>query len=156
MQIKVRGDALLQAHRRLIDAMKRGDVALFLSVHSEDVILMPPNEPSILGKKEAEEWIREYLHNFRVVDLAPHDRHVTPLSDYAVERWAYDVKIRPNADGDTIRDEGRFLSIWQRKDACWLISQSMWNSVQPVGAGTRRFMSLLKQRRRTASHLPKA
>lgn len=154
MHIKVRGDALLQAHQRLIDAMKQGDAALFLSVHSEDVILMPPNEPSILGKTEAEEWIREYLHNFRVVDLAPHDRHVTPRSDYAFDRWAYEVKICPNAGGDTIRDEGRFLTIWQRKDAGWLIMQSMWNSVQPVGAGTRRFMSLLKQRRGTTPHLP--
>jgi ketosteroid isomerase-like protein len=148
MDIKVRGgDSLLKSHVRLIEAMKQADVEMFLSVHSDDVVLMPPNEPSILGKAEAEEWIREYLHNFRIVDLAPADRHVTQLGDCAVERWAYEVKIRPLAGGETIRDEGRFLSLWKRDSTGWLIAQSMWNSVQPVGAGTRRFMSLLKHRK---------
>jgi ketosteroid isomerase-like protein len=146
MNITVRGEALVTAHQQLIHAFTEGDVESVLSLYSDDVVLMPANEPSIFGKAEAEEWLREYYHNFQIVDLVPHDRHVSLQGEAAIERWSYQVKIRPVAGGDPIRDDGRFLTVWQRSATAWLITQKMWNSVQPVGAGTRRFMSLLKQR----------
>jgi ketosteroid isomerase-like protein len=146
MRIAVRGDALIQAHHRLVDGFKHGRADIVLSTYADDVVMMPPNEPSILGKAEAEEWLREYLQHFQIADLAPSDRHVTRLEDTAIERWAYEVKIRPMSGDDMIRDEGRFLNIWERRSGSWLMTQSMWNSVQPIGAGTRRFMSLLKKR----------
>jgi ketosteroid isomerase-like protein len=145
MRIAVRGDALVQAHNRQVDGFKEANPSLVLDSYADDVVLMPPNEPSILGKAEAEEWLHEYLQHFQIVDIAPIDRNVTLLGDTAIERWAYEVKIRPVSGDDIIRDEGRFLNIWQRRGGSWLMTQSMWNSVQPIGAGTRRFMSLLKK-----------
>jgi ketosteroid isomerase-like protein len=145
MNITVRQDALLAAHKRLITGIKEGNTGAILLLYSDDVVLMPPNETSILGKTEAEQWLREYFQHFRIADFAPMDRHVTALGDSAVERWSYGVKIRPVAGGQTIRDEGRFLTVWERSETGWRMKQSMWNSVQPIGAGTRRFMSLLKQ-----------
>jgi ketosteroid isomerase-like protein len=148
MNITVRRDALLSAHKRHVEGMKQGDAGALLPLFSDDIVLMPPNEPSIFGKAEAEEWFREYLQHFRVVNIATADRHVTLLGDGAVERWSYQIKIRPVAGGDPIRDEGRFLIVWVRGEEGWQITQYMWNSVQPVGAGTRRFLSLLKERNR--------
>ena len=143
---------MIQAHQRLVDGLKQGDASIILSAYADDVVMMPPNEPSILGKSETEEWLREYLEHFRIVDIAPSDRHVMLLGDCAVERWAYAVKIRPVSGDDMIRDEGRFLNVWERRQGSWVMIQSMWNSVQPIGAGTRRFMSLLKHRRKGNHH----
>src|SRR5690349_7953349 len=153
MNITVRPDALLAAHKRLIEGMKTGDADVILSLYADDIVLMPPNDTSISGKAEAEQWVREYLQHFRITDVAVTDRHVTMVGDSAaVERLSYEIKIRPLAGGETIRDEGRFLTVWQRRaETGWQVTQNMWNSVQPIGAGTRRFLTLMKKRGKPAT-----
>src|ERR1051326_4328336 len=74
MNITVRPDALLAAHKRLIEGMKTGDADVILSLYADDIVLMPPNDTSIFGKAEAEQWVREYLQHFRITDVAVTDR----------------------------------------------------------------------------------
>jgi ketosteroid isomerase-like protein len=108
---------------------------------------MATNDPSLDGKVEVADSFREYFAHFKITSFAESDRHETLLGDWAVERWSYQLAIQPTAGGDRILDEGRLLLVWKRsaKDE-WQIAQQMWNSSRPIGSGTSRFMSLLKQR----------
>jgi ketosteroid isomerase-like protein len=101
---------------------------------------------SLWGTKDLEEWHQEYFADFSIATFAETDREVTVLDDWAVERWSYMVAIQPVHGGERIRDDGRFLVIWKREGDVWRMSQSMFNSMRPIGAATARFLVRLKNR----------
>jgi ketosteroid isomerase-like protein len=143
---KEAADPVAESHSRYMDACRNSDVPAILSLYSDTAVMMPPNEPSLYGKKELEEWHQEYFAAFQIVTLDQTDREVMVLEEYAVERWAYMVAIESLSGTDRIRDDGRFLTLWKREGSVWRIAQSMFNSTRPVGSGTTRFlMRLTKQ-----------
>jgi ketosteroid isomerase-like protein len=143
---KEAADPVAEPHSRYMDACRKGDVPAILSLYSNTAVMMPPNEPSLYGKKELEEWHQEYFAAFQIVTLDQTDREVMVFEEYAVERWAYLVAIESLSGTDRIRDDGRFLTLWKREGSVWRIAQSMFNSTRPVGSGTTRFlMRLTKQ-----------
>lgn len=150
MKVNVKNDALsaLQAaHLRMVQAMKESDWEAMVTMYSDDAVFMPPNDTSVYGKAEVSDWHKEYFQHFKIKVLAASERDVTPVAGYAIERWCYEVVIKPIAGGDLIRDEGRFLTVWKRDGVGeWKIAQMIWNSIRPIGAGTSRFMALFKER----------
>ena len=144
-------DVLLTNHERLIAASKAGDVETFVSLFSDDAVLMAPNEPTLYGKAEVKEWIEEYFQHFNIVALTDTERETTVMDGWAMERWGYMVAILPvnSAEFERIRDDGRWFIIWKREtDGAWKMSQVMFNSIRPVGSGTSRFFARLTQRRK--------
>src|SRR6185503_19246318 len=91
-------------------------------------------------------WHQEYFADFRVETFAEIEREVEVFDEWAVERWAYMVAIQPLHGGERIRDDGRFLSLWKRDEGVWRMAQAMFNSIRPVGSGTSRFFTRLKNR----------
>jgi ketosteroid isomerase-like protein len=139
-------DPIAESHQRYISAVLAGDVETICSLYSDTAILMPPNDSTLYGKKELDEWHREYFADFRVATFTEIEREVSAFEGWAVERWAYMVAIQPLHGGDRIRDDGRFLALWKHEDGAWKIAQAMFNSIRPVGAGTSRFFVRLKNR----------
>jgi ketosteroid isomerase-like protein len=142
----VQADPLAELHRRFIDAVKAGDIGTITSLYADNAVLMPPNDMSLWGKRELEEWHQEYFADFRVVTFADIEREVTLMDDWAVERWSYMVAIQPLHGGERIRDDGRFLAVWKREEGVWRMAQAMFNSMRPIGSGTSRFLVRLKNR----------
>ena len=140
--------ALQKAHQASFDAFKDGELDRLLSYYTDDIVLMPPNDPGIYGKPEAADWFKEYFAHFKITAIGFADSNVIHRDDLAIERVNYHVSILPLAGGDRIVDEGRFLTIWKRAGDEWRIAQQIWNSSRPIGSGTSRFMALLKQRLR--------
>jgi ketosteroid isomerase-like protein len=139
-------DPILEAHLAFMDACRKGDVPTIMSYFADNAVLMPPNEPSLFGKKELEEWHREYFAAFKVVTLDQTEREVTVFGQHAIERWAYLVAIQSVGGEDRIRDDGRFLTLWEQEGNVWRIAQSMFNSIRPIGSGTSRFLVRLKKK----------
>ena len=141
----VQPDPIEPPHKRFMEAVKGGDIPTLLSLYSDVTVWMPPNEPSLFGKREVEEWHQEYFRDFRITTFEETERDVTVLGGWAIERWAYMVAIQPIAGGDRIRDDGRSFSLWKQEAGVWLMSQSMFNSIRPIGSGTSRFFARLKR-----------
>jgi ketosteroid isomerase-like protein len=139
-------DPIAEPRRRLNAAFLKGDVATILSIYSDTAVLMAPNEPSLFGKNEIEEWHQEYFAAFRLVTLEVTEHEVTMLDGWAIERWAYLVAIESLNGVDRIRDDGRFLTVWKKEGMDWRIQQSMFNSIRPIGSGTSRFLVRLKKK----------
>ncbi len=146
MSKEASADPVAESHRRFVDACLKSDVATLLSLYSDTAVMMAPNEPTIFGSKEIEEWHTEYFGGFRIVTLEETERDVMAFDDWAVERWAYLVAIQSLSGVDRIRDDGRFLTIWKREEGSWRIAQIMFNSIRPVGSGTSRFLVRLKEK----------
>ena len=142
----VQTDPILEAHHQFIEAVKAGDIPTIVSLYTDSAVLMPPNDMSLWGSKELEEWHQEYFADFSIVTFAEIEREVTMMGEYAVERWAYMVAIQPLHGGERIRDDGRFLAVWKRDGGRWRMSQAMFNSMRPIGSGTSRFLVRLKNR----------
>jgi ketosteroid isomerase-like protein len=136
----------MEQHQRFIDSVKAGDIPTIVSLYTDNAVLMPPNDMSLWGKKELEEWHQEYFADFSIVTFAEIEREVSLMGDWAVERFAYMVAIQPLHGGERIRDDGRFLTVWKLDDGVWRITQAMFNSMRPIGSGTSRFLVRLKNR----------
>ena len=146
--ISSESDEIAASLQRLNDAYLAGDVETIVSLHCEDVVLMPPNETSLYGRAEVKDWCEEYFEHFRLVTLSETECQVTILNGSAIAVWAYTVAIAPTNGGERIRDDGRWLFVWKREsDGAWRISHAMFNSIRPIGSGTSRFLSRMTQRR---------
>ena len=138
------------SRQRYMEGMKNGDVDAILSVHTDDAVWMPLNEPSIYGSAELKEWYEDYFAHFRMISFTETERDVMVMNDWALERCSYMVVIQPVQPGERIRDDGRCLALWKRDaDGVWRIAQSMINSIRPVGSGTSRFLVRMQARGQT-------
>lgn len=146
-------DPILAAHEQFLEGCRSGSVDDIMQLLSEDCVWMPTNETSLYGRDEVREWFDEYYRDFRITALNQTERDVTMMgSDWAAERWAYTVAIVPVKGGDRIRDDGRFLFLWNRNSqGQWKIAQFIFNSIRPIGSGTSRFMVRMMDRRRQES-----
>jgi len=141
-------DEIVASVQRMIDACLAGDVSRFVSLHCEDAVLMPPNEPSLYGRAELKDWFEEYYEHFRLVTLINTEHQVSVLNGWGIVVWSYTVAIAPIKGGERIRDDGRWFQIWKREsDNVWRIFHAMFNSIRPIGSGTSRFLSRMSQRR---------
>jgi ketosteroid isomerase-like protein len=140
------GDPLLTRHHRYIEAVTSSDVDVVVSLFHKDGIFMPPNDRTIYGEAELHEWHQDYFQNFSILSLRVTEREVKVVGDWAIERWSYNVAIDAVVGGESIRDEGRFLMNWTREgDGIWRIVYAMFNSMQPVGSGTSRFLATIRK-----------
>jgi ketosteroid isomerase-like protein len=144
-------DPVRDSHRRFISALLKADVGELVSLYTKSAVLMPPNDTTLYGRVELEEWYREYFENFRIVTMEALERDVTVLDGWAVERWTYMVAIQPRDGSERIRDDGRLFTVWTKEDSKWRIAQSMFNSIRPIGSGTIRFLALLKKKNKRAN-----
>jgi uncharacterized protein (TIGR02246 family) len=138
-------------HQRILEASLSGDLTAFLALFADDAVVMPNNDSTICGRAELKAWWEEYFQSFRITSSVETERDVTVAGDQAFERHSFSVTIVPKARGAKIRDDIRSLIVWKRDpEGYWKISQHIWNSVKPVGAGTNRYMThMLDKKTRT-------
>lgn len=131
------------------NAMKSGDSEALVGFLADDVVFMPPADPTLYGKSQVREWVDEYFEYFRILELDQTETSATILGDALVERAAVSVKLEPRKGGGApIYDETRILSVWRRQpDGAWKLWQLIWNSIKPIGAGTNRFLVRFMQNR---------
>ena len=131
-----------------MNAAKAADVEALVSMVEDDVVSMSPNDTSVYGKDEYRAWWEEYFQYFRLVAFSEPERNVTIEGEIAVEHSAYMIAIAPANGESRIRDDGRTLTVWKRQqDGSWRIWQTIWNSTNPIGIGTNRYMSRLMQKK---------
>jgi ketosteroid isomerase-like protein len=141
-------DPIAGLRRTFNEAALRGDADTMVSLATDDIVVMSPNDTTIYGKAEWKAWWEEYHQYFRIVALTEPDRSITVNGDFATEVSGYMLAIVPVKGGTRIRDDGRQLTIWKRQpDGSWKIWQMMWNSMKPIGSGTNRYMSRLMQKK---------
>ena len=135
-------------HQRVRDVSASGNIGELMSLFADDAVVMPPNDSNLFGKKEIQGWWEDYFQNFRVRSSVDTELEVTAADDQLFETAAFSVEIVPKQRGAVIRDDIRSLIVWKRDaSGAWKISQMMWNSIKPVGAGTNRYMTRMLQKK---------
>ncbi len=124
-------NAISEVREQEMAAINAANVEGFLTVLTEDVIVMPPNEPAINGKDAVESWTQSLLDQFAVqADYTASD--IVVAGDWAFEHFSGNWTLTPNAGGEPIAETFKGIHIYQRQaDGSWKIAWDTWNSDNP-------------------------
>ncbi len=108
------------------EAFNRGDAAGCAAFFTDDVMLLPPDQPMIRGKKA---FVEAYQSRMKENSGGTHSN---ALVEYGVEGdLAYQVGTFAITDTDP-PEQGKFVNILKRQpDGSWKVSVSIFNSDKP-------------------------
>lgn len=109
-----------------------GDLDRVVAAYADDAVYLPPHHSAVHGR----EAIREYLHaplRHGVSELAFEVTYIKQQGAVAWDVGTYRMNVRQN-DGRTKEDHGKYLTVWQRVGAKWLIVADAWSSDLPLFA----------------------
>ena len=118
-------DRLREAH---ITALNAGDADGWADCFANDGIQMPPNFETNAGRAAIEGWSKGFLGMFSC-QFKLSVGEVQVAEDWAFERGRYDIKLTPRTGGNSVDDNGKYITIYQRQsDGGWKIARDIWNS----------------------------
>jgi len=109
-----------------VSAVGTGDTAL--AYLADDIVMMPPNEPAVVGISAARAWFGAFARQFRATVSYPSTK-VVFAGDLAVEQYTGTLTLTPVAGGQPTTEVLKGLHVY-RRDAggVWKMVQDVWNS----------------------------
>ena len=125
---------LNQLRERTMKAENAGDAAFFERVSAEDVIVMPPGMPAVMGRAATVAFMSAFLGQFEL-----HIRYVSEEirvhGDFGFDRGTYSQTLTPKGGGQGNRESGKYLWIYSRRsDGVWEFSRVIWNASESASA----------------------
>ncbi len=128
-------------------AVNAGDLEAYLAVLGEDAVLMPPNEPPVVGKEATRAWAQVLFGQFSFEETMSSEE-VVVTGDWGFDRGTYTITPTPKVAGEAEEgtsieqpeigkeldhaQTGKYLSILKRQpDRSWKIARDMWSSNHP-------------------------
>ena len=122
------------ALRSYLDAINSNDAQRVAQMMTDDVVLLPPHEPAVIGKAAARAWVGVYFaaYDARWEKTA---EEFTLAGDTAYERYSYHSFDTARSGGVRIEDVGKGLIVYRRgDDGRWRVARDAWNSDNPITA----------------------
>src|SRR5688572_29800158 len=123
--------AINAVSEREITAFSAGAVDSLLAVMVPDVVMMPPNEPIVVGADAVRTWAQTIASQVTVNGRYT-DSKISINGDWAIERYTGVLRFTPKAGGATAEEVLKGIHIYHRQpDGRWLIVQDVWNHDAP-------------------------
>jgi uncharacterized protein (TIGR02246 family) len=124
--------AVDSAANKLVTALRTNASDSLLALMTDDVVLMPPNEPVLKGKAAVRAWYDQLLTQLRTSSLMINDREVLIGGEWATELAGFEWTLAAVAGGPTVTERGSYVQVWHReRDGQWLFARELWNSTSP-------------------------
>ncbi len=115
-----------------IAALNAGDADAWAACFANDAVQMPPHFGANSGKAAIEGWSKGFLSIF-TCKFSLSVEEVQAAGGWAFERGRYDIALTPRAGGESMKDNGKYITIYQHQpDGSWKIARDIWNSDQPL------------------------
>ena len=112
-------------------AVAAGDLQRFLSVFSDDVVVMPPDHPTARGLEAFTAFVKPFFDQFTLLETISYDE-IRVAGDWAVGTFTYSFTTTPKAGGASGEELGKGIWLFGRSgDGAWKITQAVWNRDQP-------------------------
>ena len=123
--------AIRQLGQDWVEAVHHGDVDRLLDLLTDDVVFMPHNAPSIVGRSAVEQTYRAVFAAFEVEQtFVPEEIQVG--GDWAFVRGTDAIEMKPRAGGAPVVGRGRGISILRRvADGTWKFARGITNTASP-------------------------
>ena len=124
-------EAIKSVASQEVSAGSAGDLESFFSLLSDDIEIIPPNQPSVRGE-QARQWLRDFLDQF-TMQLEPYsNEEVVVAGNLAFHRFSFEWTVSPKGEGEPITERGAGIHIMERQqDGSWKITKDIWNSDSP-------------------------
>ncbi len=128
-------EAINQVREREAAALTSEALEDLPTAYAADVVMMPPDEPVVMGQEASQTWFADFLEMF-VVNLEYTSSDVSVAGDWAIERYTGTVMLTPRAGGETVTETIKGIHIYKRQsDGSWRIVQDIWNYDEARPAG---------------------
>jgi uncharacterized protein (TIGR02246 family) len=110
-----------------------GDIKSILTLMTEDVVFLPPNDTPKVGKDEYHKWVAQFQDRFAVKSTTQ-SREIRVAGDQAYEWGLLQETFTPRQAGaQPMNFDGKFLRIFLRQpDGAWKIARATWSSNHPA------------------------
>ena len=120
--------SIYEPHSSILAA---GDLELWLSNFSEDVVYMPGNQPTLRGKNAVRQWAQEGFDRFSLKEDIKVEK-IKVSGDLAFALFTYSFHATPKSEGKASHDDGRAMHILERQDGgSWKITYQISNRASP-------------------------
>jgi uncharacterized protein (TIGR02246 family) len=124
--------AIKEQHHRATSALSAGDLDSMMEVYADDVVMLPPNEPTRVGTAAIRSMWEGLLSTF-AVEVTVSVEEVNVVGEWAFERGTFAMKLMPRGGGAPVEDSGKYLDILRRlEDGDWKYWRLCFNSSQPL------------------------
>ena len=109
-------------------AAEAGDIERYLTFVTDDVVMVPPNQPLLRGKEDLRSFLRTAIAaaTFKIAIDPPEE--VVVNGDWAYLRYHLVITITPKSGGASTASDRRYLDIWRRgADGVWRCHRHLWN-----------------------------
>ena len=109
-------------------AFVRGDAAGIAKHFTENAVLMPPNSPTLTGRKAVQDYYQA-IFDANATQLDSRYDEVKVDGDLAYGRGFAEVTVTPKSGGAPVRSTAKCLNILQRQpDGTWKTTHDIWNA----------------------------
>jgi uncharacterized protein (TIGR02246 family) len=123
--------AIKELYNQATLACSTADVELYLSIFTEDAVVMPPGYPAAMGKEELRPMI-EGLFGLFDLELPYTVEEVEVIGNRAFVRSSWLYSMTPKEGGDTNTSPGKQLDTLRRQsDGSWKIYIQCYNYDEP-------------------------
>ena len=124
-------EAVLEMLATIDASAKEGDIETSLQYVAEDVVHMPPDQPSVVGKDALRSWQQEFFGGFSV-DMVHKPDETTDCGDVVIHRGTVTGTLRPKGNGDAILLNNKYLFVFRKdSDGTLKIWRAIFNSNAP-------------------------
>ena len=125
----------IAAIRRLAEdwqkAWELGDADALAALYADDPVLMPQNQPEVLGREAIHALYKSVLDEY-AVEGEGRILEIEVAGDWAFYRSRYTLTATPHAGGEALKDNGKCIFILRRQpDDSWKIARLIVNSDLP-------------------------
>jgi ketosteroid isomerase-like protein len=111
-------------------AEREGNASFFNDVAADDIVVMPPSLPAVLGRAATVEFMRGFLGALDL-QITYTSEEIQVHGRIAFDRGTYTQTMTPRAGGESIPENGKYLWFYsQNPDGAWKFLRVIWNASQ--------------------------
>lgn len=112
-----------------VDHMLKSDWDAVLDTMTDDIEMMPPDEPAATSKAAVRKWLKDYppIRKFELKLV-----HAEGHSELATGRGTFTITVHPRG-GNQQTMKGKWIANYRKApDGKWLCASQIWNYDAPV------------------------
>lgn len=117
-------------------AENAGSVEQMRPYFSDDIVMMAPNAPAVVGAESVMVAMRGFFNAFAVA-IRYSSSEIVVSGDWAFDRGTFRQTLTPKSGGPALADSGKYLWVYRRdSDGKWRQTRVAWNSDMPPVAAS--------------------
>jgi ketosteroid isomerase-like protein len=114
-----------------VSSLMAGDMTMPYA--TDGVIVMPPNEPMVVGREAAMAWGQAFVNAVTIEGVSYDQTEITVSGDLAVEHYTSSLTMRMEGSEEAMTEELKGVHVYRKQaDGTWKMTLDVWNMDAPM------------------------